>query len=140
MTSVYNVSPAEQRALLARTTRAAAPAPVIASEWFPDLIHAVIDAGSAGDNTLLASPGGRIFVHAIELWNVTAQTITLSNGPTASAANRFVRLTSFGDRAGYLLGTSKMPWFITDNSQPLVLNLSVGSQVDGFIKYRIVAA
>lgn len=107
-------------------------------EWFPVLTHVIIDVANAGDNILIA-PGGALLIHAIELWNVSAQTLTLCNGPSATAGSRLTRLSNAGDKFGYLLGLSKMPWYEVDAGKPLILNCSAGTQVDGWVKYRVKA-
>jgi hypothetical protein len=115
-----------------------APAGPPPPEWLPDLLHRPIDCLTVGDNIIIPAPGGRILIHAIQLWNVAAQTLILSNGPTA-AGSRLMRLTNFTATGGYILGLSKMTWFEVDAGRDFILNLSSATQVDGFIRYRVKA-
>jgi hypothetical protein len=147
-----------QRALLARASRsplapgcpapsftpAGMPAPPpgqpqgsAGNEWLPSLLHAPVDISAAGDNTIVSAGSARIFVHAVKLWNVASQTITLSSGASGPLNKRLDRLTNFPALTGYMLGISKLAWYTLDQGDDLIINLSLAAQIDGFILYRL---
>ncbi len=98
--------------------------------------HIIISAAAAGDNTLISPPGQPLeIMELVLLNNVGAQTIILKDG----ALVPLVQMTSAAAGAGYFFGfaANNQPHFRVSAGNALVLNLSVGSQVDGFVKYRI---
>ena len=99
-----------------------------------DTIHNMIQANITGDNILIAPPGQRIAILEIFLWNTGLQTLLLKDGSLP-----LVRLTSMPAASGFVLGFAGngRPHFKVTAGNPLVLNLSVGSLVDGFVKYRV---
>lgn len=101
-----------------------------------------IVALTLGDNILIpAGIAGAKEIFELVLWNVTAQTIALQQGLTAGGnAVPWFRLTDFPDKNGYTLGFNgsfEQPHFEVDNLQPLVMNLQNGTEVDGFLRYRV---
>jgi hypothetical protein len=93
------------------------------------------NVGAAGDNVLIAgTPGYRIAVHQLTLWNTGQQHIRLLDrdidlqGP----------LTDFPANTGYMLPYQDEPHFVLIDGNPLVANLSAGSALTGFIKYRLL--
>jgi hypothetical protein len=102
------------------------------------IIHNVISANTAGDNTLIASPGSRLLILEIFLWNgLGAQTMLLKDGSILP----LLQLTGLPVGGGLFLGFSGTgtPHFRVTAGNALLLYLSVGSQVDGFVKYRIAS-
>ncbi len=100
--------------------------------------HIIISAAAAGDNTLISPPGQSLEILELFLLNnVGAQTLILKDG----ALVPLVQMSAAAIGAGYFFGFSGtgQPHFKVSAGNPLVLNLSVGSQVDGFVKYRIAA-
>lgn len=100
----------------------------------------IIDAASAGDNVIIPASGGAKQIYEVFLWNVTAQTIIFQQGSTGAKEIRLLRITNCPALFGTVLGFNgnfDMPHWELDNSQPLILNLAVGTQCDGFIRYRV---
>lgn len=100
-----------------------------------------INALAAGDNVIIPALAGVKEIFEVFMWNVAAQDIIWQQGMTG-AANTFTinQLPAFPATSGFVLGMSTrwdMPHWEIDNNQPLVLNLSVGTQVTGFIRYRV---
>lgn len=102
--------------------------------------RAVIDITSTGDSVIVAgSPGYRLHIHQLSLWNVAAQTITLKDSgdilPLQGA------LTDFPATSGYVLpDQGEEPHFILTDGGNFVINLSGSTQVSGFVRYRAVPA
>lgn len=100
-----------------------------------------INAASAGDNVLIPALAGVKQVYELVLWNVTAQDISFQQG--ASASNNSIillDLPSFPTATGFTLGFNgnwDMSHWDIDNNQALICNLSVGTRVTGFIRYRV---
>jgi hypothetical protein len=100
-----------------------------------ETIHNVVNASAAGDNILLAPPGGTIEIMEFFLWNASlAQTLILKDG----AFITLLRITTMAPSTGFVLGYSQndKPHFRVSSGNALILNMSVGAQVDGFLKYR----
>jgi hypothetical protein len=100
-----------------------------------DIVHTLIAAASAGDNILIPSPGRSLSILEIFLWNgAGAQDLTLKNGILPLS-----KLSAMPQGSGYLLGFAGTgnAHFTIPAGNNFVLNLSVGSAVDGFVKYRI---
>jgi hypothetical protein len=115
--------------------------PAAASSGRRQLKHIQINATAAGDNIVIPALAGAKEIMELFMWNVAAQDIVWQQGETASA-NPIVltRLPSFPATSGFVLGMSAqwdMPHWEIDNNQPLVVNLSVGTAVTGFIRYRV---
>lgn len=113
----------------------------VASSGRRQLKHIQINAAVAGDNIIIPALAGIKEILELFMWNVGAQNITWQQGLTASGnAIILSQLPSFPAVSGFVLGMSAqwdMPHWEVDNNQPLVLNLSAGTQVTGFIRYRV---
>jgi hypothetical protein len=100
------------------------------------MVHVVIAANATGDNVLVPPPGQGIDIYEVFFWNGTgAQTLLLKNGQIP-----LVQLSNFAAGAGLTLGFAgnNEPHFKVAAGNALMLNLSVGALVDGFVKYKIV--
>jgi len=103
------------------------------------LLSVPILAGAAGDNQLIPTLTGKKLIYELVLWNVSAQTLALYQGPSASGI-LLLMLTNFPALTGFTLGFNgsfAQPHWEIDSGQPFVLNLGVGTEVDGFIRYKI---
>ena len=100
-----------------------------------------VNATLAGDNIVIPPLAGIKQIFEIVLWNVAAQTLRLTQGAANSANGlTLLQLTNFPALAGLTLGFNgsfDQPHWELDNGQPLVLNLGGGTQVDGFVRYRV---
>lgn len=100
-----------------------------------DDVHVPITANAAGPNVLVQAPGPGLEIMELFLWNgVGAQTLILQDG-----LQTLLQLTNLQAQAGLLLGYTGngKPHFKVSSGNPFVLSLSVGQQVDGYVKYRI---
>lgn len=101
----------------------------------------VINAATAGDNIIIPALAGEKQVFEMVIWNVAQQTIRFTQGgATAPNVQTLLQLTQFSATTGFTLGFNgsfDQAHFDLDNGQPLVMNLSAGTQVDGFIRYRV---
>jgi hypothetical protein len=101
-----------------------------------DMVHNVIAANALGDNILIASPGRKIAIFEILILNNSgAQTLILKDGQ-----NTLVQLSNQAVGGGLFAGFSGSlePHFRVTAGNSLILNLSVGALVDGFVKYKIL--
>lgn len=100
-----------------------------------------INAAASGDNVIIPALAGDKEIFELFLWNVTQQTLVLQQGSSQGGmAIVQTRLTNFPDLSGFILGFNgsfQQPHFVIDNGQSLVLNLQNGTQVDGFVRYRV---
>lgn len=100
-----------------------------------------INAATVGDNIIIpAGQAGAKQIFEVVVWNVTQQTLTFTQGTTGTSPITLLRLTDFPDTTGFTLGFNgswDMPHWEIDNGQPLILNLQNGTQVDGFVRYRV---
>lgn len=105
------------------------------------LKHIQINAAAAGDNIVIPALAGVKDILELFMWNVTAQDIIWQQGQTASGNPiTLTQLPAFSALSGFVLGMVSswdMPHWEIDNNQPLVLNLSAGTRVTGFIRYRV---
>jgi hypothetical protein len=118
-------------ALINRHAAQARPAGALIDDG---IVHTLIAAATAGDNVLIPSTGRTIYVLEIQLWNgAGAQTLLLKSG--AQPLNRFTNAPQlFG--WGLDFTASGNAHFIVNSGNAFILNLSIGSLVEGFIKYR----
>lgn len=103
------------------------------------LLTIPILANLAGDNVLISTLTGRKLIYEFVIWNVTAQTVALYQGPSVGGILQ-TKFTNFPSLTGFTLGFNgnfSQPHFEIDAGQPLILNLQNGTEVDGFIRYRI---
>lgn len=104
------------------------------------LKHIQINAAAAGDNIVIPPLAGAKEIMELFMWNVGAQDIIWQQGETGDNNIVLTQLPAFPATSGFVLGMSAqwdMPHWQIDNNQPLVLNLSAGTQVTGFIRYRV---
>jgi len=132
----------EQRELLSRAIRGVAPSqpaalltnglPAPAAE--PEIINRIITAAAAGDNTLIAAQPGTIELLQMVLLNSALQTLKFFSGPTL-----LQDLPNFAAGEGYELAFTAglIPYWRIPAGNALILNLSVGTRVDGFLNYRV---
>jgi hypothetical protein len=98
------------------------------------IIHTLIAANVAGDNVLIPAAGRTVYVLEIQLWNgAGAQTLILKSG--ALPLNKFTAAPQ-GFGWGLEFTATGNAHFIVASGNALYLNLSIGSLVEGFIKYR----
>lgn len=106
------------------------------------LVHALINVATAGDYAVVPTLTGKKLIYEIVLWNSAAQTLILQQGLTGGASTlTLLQLTAFPATTGFTLGFNgnfEQPHFEVDNGQPFVLNLGASTQVDGFVRYRVV--
>lgn len=105
------------------------------------LVRISINATNAGDNIIIpAGQAGVKQIYELVLWNVTAQTLIFQQGQTGNQPITQLQLTNFPALTGFTLGfcgSWDFPHWEIDNGQPLILNLGGGTQVDGFVRYRV---
>lgn len=99
------------------------------------LISVPFDISTAGDNVVVAgNSAGRISIYQLDLWNVAAvQDISLKNGATLLRG----ALANFPPQQAYDLPFQSSYHFQLSPGQPFIINLSVGTQVTGFVRYRL---
>jgi hypothetical protein len=99
-----------------------------------ELLARAITAAAAGDNTLIAAQPGTIELLQLILINSAAQTLAFYSGPTLLQV-----LPAFAALEGYELAFSPglIPYWRIPPGTPLILNLSAGTRVDGFLNYRV---
>lgn len=98
-----------------------------------------INATLAGDNIVIPTLNGVRQIFELVMWNVGAQTCLWQQGTTGGMPITLLDLVNFPALTGFLLGFNgnfEQPHWEIDNGQALVLNLSAGTQVTGFIRYR----
>lgn len=117
------------------------PLPPPPAQFRKQLKRIQINAATAGDNIVIPALAGVKQIYELQMWNVTGQTIIWQQGLTGSDGTIVqTRITDCPSLFGFTLGFNgnpDMPHWEIDNGQPLVINLSVGTQVDGFIVYRV---
>ena len=93
-----------------------------------------INALLVGDNIIIPASAGVKQIFEMVMWNVAAQTIIWQQGLTSGGTPIVqTKFTGFPALTGFVLGFNgsfEMPHWEIDNLQPLVLNLSVGTEVD----------
>lgn len=129
-----------QRTLLARGNCPPAagiqqPAPWRQFDEDDEYISLPINCSAAGDNVIISPPGPPIKIYALQLWNVTPQTIRVCNGPSAALGSLLFQFTNF-PTGGYLLGIEAVRYWKIPAGNPLILNCQNATQVDGFVIYR----
>lgn len=100
-----------------------------------------INVSAAGDNILIpADQAGVKQVYELVMWNVTGQSLQFQQGQTGNGPLPLLPLTSFPALTGFTLGfcgSWDFPHWEVENGQPLILHLSAGGVVNGFIRYRV---
>jgi hypothetical protein len=102
------------------------------------LKFAVIDAASAGDNTLVSAVTGRkIRVHQLVMINghTAAQTVRFESAASGTALSGQMILAANG---GFTLPFSPVGWFETVAGELLNLELAGATTVDGVLAYTEV--
>ena len=90
--------------------------------------------GAPGDYIVVAgSPAARITIYELDLWNVEQQTITLLDGPDCLRGP----LTNFPALAGTKWDNTGKPHFQLSPGRDFKINLSAGSEVSGYVKYKM---
>jgi hypothetical protein len=99
-----------------------------------DLIPVPFDVTAAGDNVIIGgNSAGRIAIYQLDMWNVAQQTITFFDGPQQLRGP----FTDYPPVSGYGLPNVGKPHFKCQPGRPFILRLSGGTQVTGFINYRM---
>jgi hypothetical protein len=115
--------------------------PKIPASLRRQLVRISINVAATGDSIIIpAGQAGVKQIYELVLWNVTAQTLIWQQGQTGNQPITQLQLTNFPDLTGFTLGfcgSWDFPHWEIDNGQPLILNCSGGTQVDGFIRYRV---
>jgi hypothetical protein len=145
----YNQILAQKRSLINRAVRFAL-SPVCDPQTKQPKLNSVqirrqlktiqINAAAAGDNLIIPALAGVKQIYELVMWNVGSQTLIWQQGTTGANSIVLLRLTTYPALTGLNLGFNgsfDQPHWEIDNGQPLVLHLSAGSQVDGFIRYRV---
>lgn len=100
-----------------------------------------INVSGVGDHIIIpAGQAGAKQIFEVVLWNVGAQTLRFTQGTTGTNPITLLQLTTFPALTGFTLGFNgswDMPHWEIDNGQPLILNTDGGTQVDGFVRYRV---
>lgn len=144
----YNATLARKHSLLGRAYRFALDTVCdpttrkpVASSGRRQLKHIQINATVAGDNIVIPALAGVKDILELFMWNVSAQDIIWQQGQTATGnAIILTELPAFSALSGFVLGMVSdwdMPHWEIDNNQALVLNVSAGTRVTGFIRYRV---
>lgn len=101
-----------------------------------------INATLAGDNIIIPALAGEKAILEVVMWNTAAQDLRWQQGASGDTPITLLDLPGFPATTGLTLGFNgnfdESHWDV-DNNQPLVLKTSAGSQVTGFIRYRIVS-
>jgi hypothetical protein len=100
----------------------------------PVMVALPIDITTLGDNIVIFGAGSsRITIYELDLWNVSSQTIKLLDGANALRGP----YTNLPDTTGVYLGHTGRPHFQLSPGQPFIINLSAGTQVTGYVRYRL---
>jgi hypothetical protein len=104
------------------------------------ILHATINAGTVGNNTLIPAANKRIEILEMLVLNPSGVQTLIFFDSQNSTANILLRLLNYAEGAGLMLGFAGTgdPHFTIDAGNAFVLSLSVGTQVDGYIKYRLI--
>lgn len=96
--------------------------------------HVPFSVTALGDNTILAgSPGARITIYELDIWNVAQQTITLMDGPDRLRGP----LTNFPAQMGRTWDDNGKPHFQLTAGRSFILNLSGATEVSGYVRYKM---
>jgi hypothetical protein len=99
-----------------------------------------IIAPVAGDNLIIPGISGVKLIYELSLWNIAAQNLIWQQGTTGNHPLQLLALNSFPALTPYTLpfsGNWDFPHWEIDTGQPLVLNCSAATGVQGFIRYRV---
>lgn len=98
-----------------------------------------IQINVSGNGIIIPATAGVKSVLEIFIWNVAAQNIVLSQGGGANGIT-LLDLPQFPALTGLSLGFNgnfDMSHFDIDNGQSLAIAVSGGTQVTGFVRYRV---
>lgn len=101
-----------------------------------DIIHVPIFANAVGDNVVIPSIGRKFLLMELFIWNaVGAQTIIYKDG----TSNPLLTQTNVPIAGGLFLGFAgnDQPHFTVNAGNGFILNLSAGTEVDGYAKYKL---
>jgi hypothetical protein len=97
-------------------------------------LHQTISCSSAGSNTLIPGVNGlRIAIYEMLLWPTADGTLIFADGDQGV----LLQLTNAPALSAFTLAPSEDPHWLLSSSAGLVLSLSSGYQVDGYVKYRV---
>jgi hypothetical protein len=99
-----------------------------------------IVAPAAGDNLIIPGISGVKQVYELALWNIAAQDLIWQQGTTGNHPLQLLSLKSFPALTPYTLpfsGNWDFAHWEIDTGQPLILNCSASTGVQGFIRYRV---
>jgi len=100
-----------------------------------------IQASMVGDNVLIPAIAGTKQVFEMVLFNVSAQDILFAQGVNTATRIPLLNLPGYPPLTTLILpfsGSWEMSHWDIDTNQPLLLNLSIGTPVTGFIRYRVL--
>ena len=100
-----------------------------------NMVDVSFSLNAAGDNVIIPPPGKRMEIMELFIWNGSGQqSLILKDGTTTK-----LPLTGYpvGGLMFGMAGNDKPHWTIAAGN-PLVLNLSVGTLVEGYVKYRLI--
>jgi hypothetical protein len=136
----YALANAQRYALGTSCDPTGAPLPPTKAQIARQLKTIQINATAAGDNIVIPALAGLKRIYELVMWNVATQEVLWQQGLTGNTPITLLDLVGFPSTTGFTLGFNgnfdQSHWDI-DNNQPLVVNLSAGTQVTGFIRYRI---
>lgn len=149
-TNPFNLRLAQQRFALGNAVRYALTpncnpltgAPnLTAAQQRATLLHLPVTAAASGDNQLIATTSGPLYIYEIFLWNSTGSPIDwqLFQGPSATGI-LLVPISAWPPNTGLILGFNgnwEQPHFTIDTGQNLILNQSTTGPTQGFIKYKV---
>lgn len=99
-----------------------------------NLLSAIIDTATSGDNTIIAAVTGRKFaIFQMWLWINGTVTITLKNGAGANLIGPMACVAQNNPQWPH----GDDPWFITSAGNAFIINLSGAVQVSGRVYYSI---
>ena len=100
-----------------------------------ELVHVPINVAFAGNNVLIPSfPGQRIEIWQLFLYNVAAQNLELF----ADNDSQSGPLNAFPATSGFSLPYTGAPHFKLQAGKAFILRTSAGTQVSGFVNYRLI--
>lgn len=140
----YNALIAKKHADLAAAFRFAQgttpAAGQISSITTPLLKLIQIQASLLGDNVIIPGIAGTKQIYEVVLFNVSAQDILFTQGVNIATRIPLLDLPGFPALTTLILpfsGDWDFSHWDVDTNQPLLINLSVGTPVTGFIRYRV---
>lgn len=99
-------------------------------------LFAVIDAASAGDNTIVAATTGKK-IRVLSLFLVAAGTV-VTRFESGAGGTALTGQMTLAVNSGYALPFSPVGWFETASGSLLNLELDAAVSVDGCLVYQLV--